>query len=108
MLCETKKLFNLNQSKESIIVLLCVLHFSSTEAQSNQQYCENVYIDCQRFAPRIGSFDETIDSFNRHCRRQHQRWKNVTRCEMEKATCLLILRRCGDMTCGNIAETLQL
>uniref|UniRef100_A0A6P4EBG7 Uncharacterized protein LOC108038410 n=1 Tax=Drosophila rhopaloa TaxID=1041015 RepID=A0A6P4EBG7_DRORH len=99
------KLFTLNQSKE----ILCILHLSYIEAQSDREYCENVYTDCQRFTLRIGRFDETIDSFNRHCRRERRgRWNNVSRCEMEKATCLLILRRCDDMTCKNIADILEL
>ncbi|XP_016997844.2 uncharacterized protein Eig71Ek [Drosophila takahashii] len=95
--------------KLSLILVLCVLHLSYIKAQTNREYCENVYTDCQRFTPRIGRFDETIDSFNRHCRRERRgRWNNVSRCEMEKATCLLILRRCDDMSCNNIAEILEL
>jgi len=71
------------------VAVLCVLHLSYIQAQSNREYCEDVYKDCQRFTPRIGRFDETIDSFNRYCRRERLgRWNNVSRCEMEKATCL--------------------
>ncbi|XP_017053060.1 uncharacterized protein LOC108096189 [Drosophila ficusphila] len=93
--------------KLSLLLVLCAL--SSIEAQSNRDYCESVFADCQRFTPRIGRFDETIDSFNRHCRRERRgRWNNVSRCEMEKATCLLILQRCDDMSCKNIAEVLEL
>ncbi|KAH8380051.1 hypothetical protein KR009_008667, partial [Drosophila setifemur] len=88
-----------------LLVVLCIL--SQILAQRNREYCELVFRDCQSFTSRIGRFDETIDSFNRHCRRVRRgRWNNVSRCEMEKATCLLILQRCDDMTCNNIADVL--
>jgi len=69
--------------------VLCILQLSHIDAQWSRVYCENIYNDCQRFTSRIGRFDETIDSFNRHCRRERRgRWNSVSRCEMEKATCL--------------------
>ncbi|EDX10584.1 uncharacterized protein LOC6738186 [Drosophila simulans] len=92
-----------------LLLVLCILQLSHIEAQWSREYCENIYNDCQRFTPRIGRFDETIDSFNRHCRRERRgRWNSVSRCEMEKATCLLIFRRCDDMSCNNIADVLEL
>ncbi|XP_020803248.1 uncharacterized protein LOC110180000 [Drosophila serrata] len=94
--------------KIALLVVLCALNLWLIEAQSNREYCESLYRDCLRFTPRLGRYDETIDSFNRHCRRERLRWNDVSRCEMEKATCLLILHRCDDMSCRNIAETLGL
>ncbi|KAH8300436.1 hypothetical protein KR018_005606, partial [Drosophila ironensis] len=109
-------------------VVLCVLHLTQISAQRNREYCEEVYRDCQSYTTRIGRFDETIDSYNRYCRRERRgRWTNVSRCEMEKATCIcalnhkcyyflplynypflfvVILQRCDDMSCKNIAEVL--
>eukprot|EP00099_Drosophila_melanogaster_P021551 NP_648797.1 Eig71Ek [Drosophila melanogaster] len=92
-----------------LLLVLCILQLCHIDAQWSRVYCENIYNDCQRFTSRIGRFDETIDSFNRHCRRERRgRWNSVSRCEMEKATCLLIFRRCDDMSCNNIADVLEL
>nr|AAA65119.1 L71-11 [Drosophila melanogaster] len=92
-----------------LLLGICILQLCHIDAQWSRVYCENIYNDCQRFTSRIGRFDETIDSFNRHCRRERRgRWNSVSRCEMEKATCLLIFRRCDDMSCNNIADVLEL
>ncbi|XP_017100262.2 uncharacterized protein Eig71Ek [Drosophila bipectinata] len=93
--------------KLSLLLVLCVIIVSHVSAQRNREYCEDIYRDCQSHTTAIGRFDETIDSYNRHCRRERRgRWNNVSRCEMEKATCILILQRCDDMSCNNIAEVL--
>ncbi|KAH8351510.1 hypothetical protein KR059_005052, partial [Drosophila kikkawai] len=90
-------------------LVLCLLNLWHIEAETSREYCNSLYQDCLRFTPRLGRYDETIDSFNRHCRRERLgRWNDVSRCEMEKATCLLILQRCDDMSCRNIAEALGL
>ncbi|KRF98537.1 uncharacterized protein Dwil_GK26778 [Drosophila willistoni] len=36
------------------------------------------------------------------------KWTNVTRCEMEAASCLITLVGCLDLTCQNVHDVLQL
>ncbi|XP_015033794.2 uncharacterized protein LOC26530017, partial [Drosophila willistoni] len=92
-----------------ILLVLCCVLWSPIQAQSEREYCERIYRNCLFHTPRLGRFDETINSYNRYCDRESRgRWTYVTRCQMEKATCLLTLTRCADISCHNIANVLDL
>ncbi|KAH8261211.1 hypothetical protein KR044_005354, partial [Drosophila immigrans] len=65
-----------------VIGSLCLL-----QVQANRRTCEQISRVCARNEARIGIEDDVTKYLNAECRRRDIRWRNITRCQLERAAC---------------------
>ncbi|KAH8312958.1 hypothetical protein KR067_003654, partial [Drosophila pandora] len=82
--------------------------FAAAMAQENaREVCQRVNARCLRSAGNHGPNNDISNIFNDWCRRQHRNWRNISRCELVRATCRLTLERCRSLSCDNVREALR-
>ncbi|KAM8708549.1 hypothetical protein ACLKA7_015516 [Drosophila subpalustris] len=84
-----------------VVSCLCLL-----QVQANRRTCEQLNRICERNQQTVGTDDDVTKYVNADCRRRNPRWRNVTRCQLERAACELSLVKCGELSCPNIAKAL--
>ncbi|XP_036671378.2 uncharacterized protein Eig71Eb [Drosophila suzukii] len=84
-------------------ICLCVV----VQAQNEREICRRVNERCLSRAERNGRTNDVSDSFNENCRRTERNWRNITRCELARATCLLTLERCESLSCENVRRAID-
>ncbi|KAH8370725.1 hypothetical protein KR093_004813, partial [Drosophila rubida] len=67
------------------ILVICSLYL--LQVQANRRTCEQLSRVCARNEVRIGIEDDVTKYLNAECRRRDRRWKNITRCQLERAAC---------------------
>ncbi|KAH8300435.1 hypothetical protein KR018_005593 [Drosophila ironensis] len=87
----------------------------STFAITSAQYlfdlfkCNDVLLKCQETELNLGKYNKTTDDYNRNCPKEiGSKWSNITRCELEAATCLLNMLNQMKVNCDNIADIMHL
>ncbi|XP_017086248.1 uncharacterized protein LOC108118198 [Drosophila eugracilis] len=84
-------------------ICLCV----AVHAQNDREICRRVTQRCESRATRNGRNSDVSDIFNDNCRRLNRNWRNITRCELARATCQLTLERCDTLSCENVRRALD-
>ncbi|EDW76896.2 uncharacterized protein Dwil_GK20719 [Drosophila willistoni] len=75
-------------SRILLLLALCSVCFLAVEAQGGgRQLCERQNRICQSNERRLGRRDDVTDAFNARCRRDNSRWRNISRCELARASC---------------------
>ncbi|XP_062130484.1 uncharacterized protein LOC133841776 [Drosophila sulfurigaster albostrigata] len=92
-------------SKFVLLLVFCSLCL--LQVQADRRICEQLTRVCERNEPRIGIEDDVTKYLNAECRRRDVRWKNITRCQLERAACELSLVECGELSCANIVKVLR-
>ncbi|KAH8256056.1 hypothetical protein KR026_005841, partial [Drosophila bipectinata] len=89
-------------------VALCCLLVVQSKAQDpeGRRFCDRLTAECVRHERQVGTVDDTVTIYNNHCRRSNRNWRNITRCELVRASCLLTMFRCDNPTCKNVADSL--
>ncbi|KAH8300557.1 hypothetical protein KR018_012435, partial [Drosophila ironensis] len=89
-------------------VLCCLLVVQiAAQDREGQRFCERLTAECVRQQPTVGTNDDTVGIYNEHCRRSNRNWRNITRCELVRASCILTMVRCDNPTCKNVADSLR-
>ncbi|KAH8339334.1 hypothetical protein KR074_012315, partial [Drosophila pseudoananassae] len=89
-----------------IPAILCLL--AAAMAQENaREVCRRVNERCLRSAGNHGPNNDISNIFNEWCRRQNRNWRNISRCELTRATCRLTLERCRSLSCENVRDALR-
>ncbi|EDW41614.1 uncharacterized protein LOC6605813 [Drosophila sechellia] len=93
-------------SKLLLLMAFCCILISQVLAQdaSSRQFCDRLFADCLREEPYVGRRDDTVDLFNLYCFQNVFRghWMNVSRCQLVKASCILTMVRCDNLSCKNV------
>ncbi|KAH8351503.1 hypothetical protein KR059_005025 [Drosophila kikkawai] len=91
-----------------LFALVCLL--AAVQAQTREptprEICQTVNERCLSRVPVHRNRSEVTDILNGRCRRRHRGWRNITRCELARATCQLTIERCATLSCKNIREAL--
>ncbi|EDW19149.1 uncharacterized protein LOC6582992 [Drosophila mojavensis] len=85
---------------------LCLMQIQA-QPNENRRICEKLNRDCVACQRRRGPDDDVTNIFNANCRRSDRRWKNITRCELDRATCELTLGSCRAVTCANVRRIIN-
>ncbi|KAH8386123.1 hypothetical protein KR200_005862, partial [Drosophila serrata] len=88
------------------ILCLLVTQILSQEAE-NRRFCDRLTADCIRHQGTVGTQDDTVNIYNDHCRRTDRTWRRITRCQLVRASCILTMVRCDNVTCKNVAAALR-
>ncbi|XP_020803240.1 uncharacterized protein LOC110179990 [Drosophila serrata] len=98
-------------SKTVLLFAIVVLVFVTVEAQTrrpiNRQICQRQNERCLRNEPRNGRNNDISEIFNQWCRGSNPRWRNISRCELTRATCRLTLENCATLSCENVRRALR-
>ncbi|EDW99889.1 uncharacterized protein Dyak_GE23156 [Drosophila yakuba] len=96
-------------SKLVLLLAFCCILIAQVLAQdpSGRQFCDRLFADCLREQPTVGIRDDTVDLFNSYCGRNDRNWRKLTRCELVKASCILTMVRCDNVSCKNVADSLR-
>ncbi|KAH8388899.1 hypothetical protein KR215_005870, partial [Drosophila sulfurigaster] len=70
-----------------LFLVICSLCLLQVKSQANRRTCEQLTRVCERNETRIGIEDSVTKYLNAECRRRDVRWKNITRCQLERAAC---------------------
>ncbi|XP_023167697.1 uncharacterized protein LOC111597305 [Drosophila hydei] len=84
---------------------LCLMQIH-VQANENKRICQRLTEKCLSHQPRRGPDDDVTNIFNANCRRIRRQWKNITRCDLDRATCELTLVKCRSVTCDNVRKVL--
>ncbi|KAH8351508.1 hypothetical protein KR059_005042, partial [Drosophila kikkawai] len=87
------------------ICCLLVTQILSQDAE-NRRFCDRLTQDCVSQQGTVGTADDTVNIFNDHCRRNDRTWQRITRCQLVRASCILTMVRCDNVTCKNVARAL--
>ncbi|KAH8313056.1 hypothetical protein KR067_012348, partial [Drosophila pandora] len=110
------------------LALCCMLvvHIKAQDPEG-RRFCDRLTAECVRHERQVGTVDDTVTIYNNHCRRTDRTWRNITRCELVRASCIckfffsnfgffyLFMRisisvtmvRCDNPTCKNVADSLR-
>ncbi|XP_068141474.1 uncharacterized protein [Drosophila tropicalis] len=96
-------------SKILFFLVLCCLYLVQIQGQllTDRQYCNRLTRECLRSEGTVGPNDDTEGIYNDWCRRSNRNWRNITRCQLVRASCELTLVRCENLTCANVARVLR-
>ncbi|KAH8246275.1 hypothetical protein KR038_009442, partial [Drosophila bunnanda] len=90
-----------------LILGLCVSVQAQTRRPDLREVCRRQSQRCRSQENRNGRTNEVTNIFNNFCRGSNRNWRNVTRCELTRATCELTLVRCSTLSCANVRRTLS-
>lgn len=72
-----------------VIACVCLLDVSAQElSPQNRQICEQLNRQCLLEQNRLGRRDDITRSVDQQCRRRDSGWRRISRCELERATCI--------------------
>nr|XP_016926718.1 uncharacterized protein LOC108007539 [Drosophila suzukii] len=96
-------------SKLVLALALCCILVAQILAQdaSGRRFCDRLFDDCRREQSTVGTEDDTVGFFNAYCGRHDRNWKKITRCELVRASCILTMVRCDNVSCKNVADSLR-
>ncbi|KAH8296083.1 hypothetical protein KR054_001415, partial [Drosophila jambulina] len=112
-----------------IPVIACLLAVVQAQIRepTPREICQTVSQRCLSRVPVHGNRSEVTDILNARCRRSNRRWRNITRCELARATCqckfvgwkkymhfkkilfnylIVTIERCAALSCANIRTAL--
>ncbi|EDW41609.1 uncharacterized protein LOC6605808 [Drosophila sechellia] len=87
-----------------LIAFICL--FVIVQAQSDRHICRRIVDRCESRVARNGRNNDISNIFNENCRRTHRNWREISRCELAKANCILTLERCDTLSCENVRRAL--
>eukprot|EP00099_Drosophila_melanogaster_P004455 NP_001189113.1 Ecdysone-induced gene 71Eb, isoform B [Drosophila melanogaster] len=86
------------------IAFICL--FVIVQAQSDRDICRRIVARCESRVVRNGRNNDISNIFNENCRRTQRNWREISRCELAKANCILTLERCNTLSCENVRRAL--
>ncbi|EDV52141.2 uncharacterized protein LOC6544461 [Drosophila erecta] len=86
------------------VAFICL--FVIVYAQSDRDICKRLNDRCDSRVLRNGRNNDVSNIFNENCRRSNRNWRDISRCELAKANCILTLERCDTVTCENVRRVL--
>ncbi|EDW70769.1 uncharacterized protein [Drosophila virilis] len=89
------------------VLLLAICCMCLLQVEANRKTCDEVSAICVKAQRLTGPEDDVTNLFNFQCRRQNRNWKNITRCQLERAACLLTLVKCDRLSCVNVINALR-
>ncbi|XP_064545170.1 uncharacterized protein LOC135433135 [Drosophila montana] len=89
------------------VLLLAICCMCLLQVQAQRKTCDEVSKICVRAQRLTGPEDDVTNLFNVRCRRQNRNWKNITRCQLERAACQLTLVKCDLLSCANVVNALR-
>ncbi|KRF98539.1 uncharacterized protein Dwil_GK27973 [Drosophila willistoni] len=95
-------------SKILLLIVLCCLCWVHCQGQAltDREYCNRLTRECLRSEGTVGPNDDTVGIYNDWCRRSNRNWRNITRCQLVRASCELTLIRCANLSCQNVLAVL--
>ncbi|KAH8300489.1 hypothetical protein KR018_009119, partial [Drosophila ironensis] len=78
----------------------------TVQGQERLAMCRRMDARCQTRQVRNGRSNDVSRTFNQLCRSRFRNWRDISRCELARATCLLTWERCDVLSCDNVRSVL--
>ncbi|KAH8312957.1 hypothetical protein KR067_003655, partial [Drosophila pandora] len=89
---------------KTIIVFTCL--GVAVLAQERLAMCRRMALRCQNRQTRNGRSNDVTRVFNQQCRSRIRNWRDISRCELGRATCQLTWENCQTLSCANVRRAL--